>query len=88
MTQGLMDQMFRRKADVDGIGAYHSNGFRPSENPVASVLAMSVRHSLPKQITELFEWDPTEPVATRPMFMQSSHMVALIDCVRHWGRNI
>ena len=31
---------------------------------------MSVGHSLPKQITELFEWDPTEPVATRPMFMQ------------------
>ena len=31
---------------------------------------MSVGHSLPKQITELFEWDPTEPMATRPMFMQ------------------
>ena len=31
---------------------------------------MSVGHSLPKQITELFEWDPTEPVAMRPMFMQ------------------
>ena len=65
-----MDQRFRRKADADGIGADCSNGFRPSENPVSSVLAMSVRHSLPKQITELFEWDPTEKVATRPMFMQ------------------
>ena len=65
-----MDQMFRRKADADGIRAYRPNGFRPSENPVSSVLAMSVRHSLPKQITELFEWDPTEKVATRPMFMQ------------------
>ena len=65
-----MDQMFRRKADADGIGADCLNGFRPSENPVSSVLAMSVRHSLPKQITELLEWDPTEPVATRPMFMQ------------------
>ena len=32
---------------ADGIGADRPNGFRPSENPVSSVLAMSVRHSLP-----------------------------------------
>ena len=40
-----MDQMFRRKADADGIGADRPNDFRPSENHVSSVLAMSVRHS-------------------------------------------
>ena len=57
-----MDQMFRRKADADGIGAYRPNGFRPSENPVSSVLAMNFWGQTP---TEFWGQTPAELLQPR-----------------------
>ena len=61
------DRMGRRVEYVESVGSVTN---RHQKFVYDGYLCIQRLNGTNNSITELFEWDPTEPVATRPMFMQ------------------